>query len=130
VWAAESVAYGVALQNETAGYVGQFTVQTKDVYGNNITIQTPITFEISFVAVNNTPSKNHTFSYGATYKSAGAWMVYYNQTLSGSFFMHLFINQSEVGGSPYFIPITPGTLHNFFQNFIFSKLFSLFFVYE
>jgi len=104
VSAAETVAYGNSLNNATAGAIGSFYVQTRDLFGNNITTQTPIYFDLQFIPVKS----NRTFTFHAEYLNKGIYLVTYNMTLSGTFQLNVLINGSSIHQSPFTVLVNTG----------------------
>eukprot|EP00026_Physarum_polycephalum_P000697 Phypoly_transcript_00698.p1 GENE.Phypoly_transcript_00698~~Phypoly_transcript_00698.p1 ORF type:complete len:1364 (-),score=231.60 Phypoly_transcript_00698:121-3909(-) len=81
-----------------AGQLNSFTILMKDIWGNNVTdssLPNPITPGEISVRFNNTP-----IEITVTAPVDGVFLVQYNYTRSGTFFMSVTINDTEVGAAP------------------------------
>jgi len=77
-----------------AGDLNSFSIQLKDIYGNDVTDNDIAERDIA-VLLNGTD-----IPINVAYPSAGVFLVKYNYTVAGSYWMNVTINGTEVGASP------------------------------
>jgi len=107
VWPSNCIAYGANLTNGTAGFIGNFLVQTKDLLDNNITDNHPnLTWTVTFTD-DDSQLPVHC-QYTVVYLQGGLYIINYNVTIAALFDLSIQINETAIQGSPFTNVIVPG----------------------